>query len=163
MFNKNLKYYRLKKNMSKKELASLIGVTPMAITYYESGERKPNMDTIKAMAKALGIKISDFLNNRNENLTFVHGEFRKGSKLAVSQQEYIREDVEEYMGRFYSVVNILGGEVLPDAPTVNEITLTGNLEEDAKKMREYLGISVAGPNRKSYSTFGKSRNFGVCL
>ena len=49
------------------------------------------------------------------------------------------------MGRFYSVVNILGGEVLPDAPTVNEITLTGNLEEDAKKMREYLGISVAGP------------------
>lgn len=145
MFNKNLKYYRLKKNMSKKELASLIGVTPMAITYYESGERKPNMDTIKAMAKALGIKISDFLNNRNENLTFVHGEFRKGSKLAVSQQEYIREDVEEYMGRFYSVVNILGGEVLPDAPTVNEITLTGNLEEDAKKMREYLGISVAGP------------------
>ena len=30
MFNKNLKYYRLKKNMSKKELASLIGVTPMA-------------------------------------------------------------------------------------------------------------------------------------
>ena len=44
MFNKNLKYYRLKKNMSKKELASLIGVTPMAITYYESGERKPNMD-----------------------------------------------------------------------------------------------------------------------
>ena len=98
MFNKNLKYYRLKKNMSKKELASLIGVTPMAITYYESGERKPNMDTIKAMAKALGIKISDFLNNRNENLTFVHGEFRKGSKLAVSQQEYIREDVEEYMG-----------------------------------------------------------------
>lgn len=71
------------------------------------------MDTIKAMAKALGIKISDFLNNRNENLTFVHGEFRKGSKLAVSQQEYIREDVEEYMGRFYSVVNILGGEVLP--------------------------------------------------
>ena len=92
------------------------------------------MDTIKAMAKALAIKISDFLNNRNENLTFVHGEFRKGSKLAVSQQEYIREDVEEYMGRFYSVVNILGGEVLPDAPTVNEITLTGNLEEDAKNV-----------------------------
>ena len=31
MFNKNLKYYRLKKNMSKKELASLIGAT-----YYDS-------------------------------------------------------------------------------------------------------------------------------
>lgn len=145
MFNKNLKYYRLKENMSKKELASLIGVTPMAVTYYESGKRKPDMKTMKAMAKVLGVKIADFLNNRNENLDFVHGEFRKGSKLAVSQQEYIREDVEEYMGRFYSVVDILGGEVLPDAPEVHKIMLVDNLEEDAKKMREYLGVSASGP------------------
>ena len=110
MLNKNLKYYRLKKKMSKKELASLIGVTPMAVTHYESGERNPDMKTIKAMAKALGVKTADFLTNRNEILVFVHGEFRKGSKLAAGQQEYIREDVEEYMGRFFSVVDILGGE-----------------------------------------------------
>lgn len=145
MFNKNLKYYRLKKNMSKKELASLIGVTPMAVTYYESGERRPNMMTIKAMAKALGVKTADFLSNRNENLVFAHGEFRKGSKLAVNQQEYIREDVEEYMGRFYTVVDILGGEVLPKAPNVHKIVFAGNPEEDAKRMREYLGVAESGP------------------
>lgn len=131
MFNKNLKYYRLKENMSKKELASLIGVTPMAVTYYESGKRKPDMKTMKAMAKVLGVKIADFLNNRNENLDFVHGEFRKGSKLAVSQQEYIREDVEEYMRRLCSIVDILGGEVLPDAPGVHKIVLGGKIEKDA--------------------------------
>lgn len=145
MFNKNLKYYRLKKNMSKKELASLIGVTPMAVSYYESGERKPDMKTIKAMAKVLGVKVADFLSNRNENLVFVHDGFRKSSKLSGSQQEYIREDVEEYMGRFYSVIDILGGEVLPDAPLVHKITLAGKPEEDAGKMRDYLGISVSGP------------------
>ncbi len=145
MFYKNLKYYRLKKNISKKELASLIGVTPMAVTYYESGERKPDMTTIKALAKALGVKAADFLGNRNEKLVFAHGEFRKGSKLAVGQQEYIREDVEEYMGRFYSAVDILGGEVLPEAPLAHGIILSGNPEEDAKKMREYLGVSVSGP------------------
>lgn len=145
MLNKNLKYYRLKKKMSKKELASLIGVTPMAVTHYENGERKPDMKTIKAMAKALGVKTVDFLTNRNENLAFVHGEFRKGSKLAAGQQEYIREDVEEYMGRFFSVVDILGGEVMPDAPEVHKIMLAGNPEEDAKKMRDYLGISASGP------------------
>ena len=43
MFSKNLKYYRLKNNMSMKELASSIGVTPMTISYYESGERRPGM------------------------------------------------------------------------------------------------------------------------
>ena len=145
MLNKNLKYYRLKKNMSKKELASRIGVTPMAVTYYESGERRPDMKTIKALAKALDVKTADFLSNRNQNLVFAHGEFRKGSKLTAGQQDYIREDVEEYMGRFYSAVDILGGEVMPDAPEVHKIMLAGNPEEDAEKMRDYLGISATGP------------------
>ncbi len=145
MFNKNLKYYRLKKNMSMKELASLVGVSPMAISHYESGERRPGMDTIKALAKALDIKVTDFLNNRNKNLVFVHGEFRKGSKLSVKQQEYIRESVEEYMSRFYSVVDILGGEVLADAPLCHGLELTGNPEEDAYCMRKYLKLSEFGP------------------
>ncbi|MDO4339924.1 MAG: XRE family transcriptional regulator [Eubacteriales bacterium] len=145
MLNKNLKYYRLKRQMSKKELASQIGVTPMAVTHYESGERKPDMKTIKAMAKVLGVKAADFLTNRNENLVFAHAEFRKGSKLAVNQQEYIREDVEEYMGRFFTVVDILGGEVMPTAPEVHKIILSGSPEEDAKKMRDYFGISASGP------------------
>lgn len=145
MFHKNLKYYRLKKNMSKKELASRVGVTPMAISHYENGARRPNMETIKALAAALDVKIADFLQNRNERLVFVHGEFRKGSKLTETQQELICEDVEEYMSRFYTVVDILGGEVLPEAPDTHKILLAGNPEEDAKKMREYLEIAESGP------------------
>ncbi|MBQ0071755.1 MAG: helix-turn-helix transcriptional regulator, partial [Spirochaetales bacterium] len=42
MFHKNLKYYRLKKNWTKQDLAKAIGVTPVAITHYESGERRPD-------------------------------------------------------------------------------------------------------------------------
>ena len=145
MFNKNLKYYRLKKNISMKELASLVGVSQMAISHYESGERKPSMNTIKALAKALDVKVTDFLNNRNENLIFVHGEFRKGTKLSGKQQEYIRESVEEYMSRFYSVVDILGGEVLPDAPLCHGLVLTKEVEKDAYAMRKYLKLSESGP------------------
>ncbi len=145
MLNKNLKYYRLKKNMSKKELAASVGITPMAVSYYESGERKPGMDTIKALAEVLDVKISDFLRNRNDNLVFAHGEFRKGSKLPVKQQEYIREFVEEYMNRFYTVVDILGGEVLPNAPACHGADLSENVEEDAKTLRKYLRISETGP------------------
>jgi len=145
MFSKNLKYYRLKNNMSMKELASLVGISQMAISHYESGERKPDMDTIKALAKVLGVKVTDFLENRNENLSFVHGEFRKGSRLAAKQQEYIRESVEEYMNRFYSAVNVLGGEVLPEAPKCHGLRLIGNVEEDALSMRKYLKVSEFGP------------------
>ncbi len=145
MFSKNLKYYRLKKNMSKKELASLVQVTPMAISHYESGERKPGIDVIKAMAEALDVRVSDFLCNRNENITFVHGEFRKGSKLSKNQQEYVCESVEEYMNRFYTIVDILGGEVLPEAPACHGAALSENAEQDAKALRKYLRISEEGP------------------
>lgn len=145
MLSKNLKYYRLKNNLSKKELASLVQVTPMAISYYESGERKPSMDVIRALAKVLNVKVSDFLAKRDENLIFVHGEFRKGSKLSVGQQDYICSSVEEYMNRFYSVVEILGGDVLPNALICHEVQLSSNAEDDAKALRKYLRISDAGP------------------
>ena len=145
MFNKNLKYYRLKQNMSKKELASLVNVTPMAITHYESGERRPNMETIKALASALGVRVSDFLSRRNEKLIFSHGEFRKNSKLSVNQQEFMRESVEEYVSRFYFAVDILGGEVLPKAPVSHQLTLTKDPEKDALEMRRYLRIAESGP------------------
>lgn len=145
MFSKNLKYYRLKSGMSMKELASLVGVSSMTISYYESGERKPGMDTIKTLAKVLGVKVSDFLSNRNENLVFVHGEFRKNSKLSVKQQDYIKESVEEYLGRFYSVIDVLGGDVLPEAPECHRLVLTDNIEDNALAMRGYLHIAEFGP------------------
>jgi len=145
MFSKNLRYYRLKKNMTKKELASLIGVTPMAVSYYESGERRPGMDVIKALAQALDVRVADFLSVRNENLTFVHGEFRKGSRLSKSCQKYVCESVEEYMNRFFTIVEILGGEVLPEAPACHGAGLSESAEQDAKILRRYLRISEEGP------------------
>lgn len=145
MFSKNLKYYRLKKNLSKKELAALANVTPMAISYYESGQRRPSMDTIKMLAAALDVRVTDFLNRRNEELVFVHGEFRKNSKLSVGNQEFMRESVEEYICRFYAAVDVLGGAVLPEAPVMHHLKLTGNPEQDALALRHYLRISETGP------------------
>ena len=145
MFSKNLKYYRLKQNMTKKELASLVNISPMAITNYENGKRRPDMKIIKELAAALGVRVTDFLSKRNKNLVFVHGEFRKNSKLSGKQQEFVRESVEEYIGRFYSIIDILGGEVLPKAPLSHQLKLTDNPEEDALNMRKYLRIAESGP------------------
>ena len=145
MLNKNLRYYRLKKNLSKKELASLCGVTPMAITHYENGTRNPNMDTIKALAAALGTKVTDFLAVRNENLVFRHEEFRKNSTLTQSQQEYVRESVEEYFDRFFTVVELLGGEVLPDYPSCYQLPLSNDDEENALNLRRHLKFADYGP------------------
>lgn len=146
MLGKNLKYYRLKNNMTKRALADAIGVTPMAITNYENGDRNPNMDTLKLLANALNIKVTDFLANTGGELQFSHGKFRKGSKLGVMNQEYIRETVEEYFGRFFQVVSFLGGQkVLEPVPEIKKIPWMDDTENAAKELRKYLGISINGP------------------
>ena len=145
MFSKNLKYYRLKNNLSKKELASLINVSSMAISNYESGKRMPDMEIIKALANALNVKVSDFLIRRNEKLHFMHGDFRKGNQLSQKQQDYMKETMEEYVERFYSIVNILGDNVLPEAPLTHQLELESDNEVNALNMRKYLKISESGP------------------
>ena len=145
MFSKNLKYYRLKNAMSKKELAEQVSVSPMAISNYENGKRKPDMDLLKRMAMILGVRVSDFLAIRDEKLVFCHGEFRKNSTLSVAQQDYVRESVEEYFNRFMTIVEILGGEVLPKAPDTGVLSLSGESEGDAQALRNHLNLAVDGP------------------
>ena len=99
-----------------KELADLVRISPMAISYYEKEERKPDMQTIKKLAEVLHVRVTDFLASRDMDLKFCHGEFRKKTKMSAKQQEFVKEEVEEYFGRFFQAVNILGGEVLPEHP-----------------------------------------------
>ena len=145
MFCKNLRYYRLKNSMTKKRLAEESGLTAMAITNYENGDRMPSMDILKKLASALDVRVSDFLAIRNENLVFKHGEFRKTETLPMAKQEFIRESVEEYFCRFYTVVELLGGEVLPEAPKCHVLQMTGDIEAYAKAMRLHLGFAEEGP------------------
>lgn len=145
MFWKNLKYYRLKSLLTKKELAEKINVSPMAISNYENGKRMPDMELLKQLAKVLNVRVSDFLAVHNEKLEFSHGKYRKNSKLSISQQEYVLEAVEEYLNRFMTIVEILGGEILPSAPDVCKLKLSGDSEYDAKSLRMHLNLAVDGP------------------
>lgn len=145
MFNKNLKYYRLKANLSKKELALRINVTPMAITNYEKGDRRPDMETIRSLANALNVRVIDFLSSQNDNLAFQHNAFRKNCKLSKNNQELVRAAVEEYFGRFFTAVDILGGDVLPEAPECQALVLSKNIEECAGELRQYLRLPEFGP------------------
>lgn len=145
MFSKNLKYYRLMKSLSKKELAHKVDVTPMAISNYESGNRIPEMDIMKKMAEVLGVRIADFLVVRNENIRFCHNEFRKGASLSKEKQDLVYESVEEYFSRFMDSVEILGGNVLPNAPQCHTLKITHDVEQDALALRKHLNFAADGP------------------
>lgn len=145
MFQKNLRYLRLKANMTKKELAQKAQLSAMAISHYESGNRKPTVDIINRLAKALNARPMDFLRARNDKLSFVHGDFRKRSALNLGNQEYMREEAEAYFNRFYNIVDILGDHVLADPPDMNCLVLDADDEINAKRLREHLGFPSEGP------------------
>ncbi|MCF0254506.1 MAG: helix-turn-helix domain-containing protein, partial [Duodenibacillus sp.] len=145
MLSKNLKYYRLRKGLSKKALAEKCGVSPMMMTYYEQGQRKPSAEVLKAMAAALGVKVLDFLKAGNSSLVFRHGAFRAARSLGARQQELVRASVEEHFGRFFTAAEILGGEVLPPAPECHQQPLSEDAEENARRLRECLGFPLLGP------------------
>jgi len=145
VFEKNLKYYRLKSKMTKKELAEKCGVTPMAITNYEQGTRRPDMEIITRLAEALDVQIADFIKSGNSSLQFKHAEFRKTTAMNQSRQEYIRSAVEEHFGRFFNAVDCLGGNPLPAPMTCHYIESTRSYEEDAVLLRKKLGLPIEGP------------------
>ncbi len=144
-FSKNLKFYRLKSGMTKKELAAKCQLTPMAISNYESGKRTPRYDLIEEIAKALDVKFVDLINTRDESLVFSYGGFRKSESLGSSQEELIQASTEDYVDRLLSAACLLSGDVLSDSPACHALHLGANVEDDASALRQYLGFPARGP------------------
>lgn len=145
MFSRNLKYYRLKNQMTRAEIARRAGLSERAIAHYESGDQYPELPVIRALADALGVRRTDFLRRWNENPEFTPAEYRRDSRLSRMQQEYLEEMVEEYFGRFYDVLEILGGEVLPGVPETKVLPLSEDAQEDAGQLRRSLQIAAGEP------------------
>ena len=160
MIGKNLRYCRLRQGLSKKELAARIGVSSMSITHYENDERSPDLQTVRKLTEALGVKLADLMASRGQEHTYVHAEFRRNSRFGKNAQDYVRESVEDYFDRFFSVIDILGSHVLPEAPVCHALKATGDIESDAKQLREYLGFAKAGPVK---DLVGALENMGILI
>ncbi len=145
MFSKNLRYFRLKKRLSLQELADQAGCTRMAISNYESGNRKPDMAMVKKLADILGVRVIDFIQTHGESLSFQHGEFRKTTSLKKNDIELIQADTEDYFGRLYTLVDVLGEGVLPEKPVFNSLFPDEDAEKNGLRLRQYLKIDETGP------------------
>ena len=160
MFGKNLKYWRLRRGLSKKELALQVGITPMAITHYENNERTPDLQSVRKLAAALNVKLGDLMASRDGDHQYVHAEFRKNARFGVSAQEYVRESVEAYFDRFFFVVDTLGKNSLPEAPACHSLTATDDPESDALALRAHLGFAKSGPIQ---DLIGAMENKGILI
>ena len=71
MFKDNLRFYRIKKGMTQKELASKLFVTRQSVSKWEQGINEPDIDTLKKLCSVLEINLEALLSDRpNENSGF---------------------------------------------------------------------------------------------
>ena len=68
-FNENLKFAREKRGLSQKEVAENIGVAKSTYSLYESGNREPNVQTIKKIADVLNTSADELLGIDDEPQT----------------------------------------------------------------------------------------------
>lgn len=161
MFSKNLKYYRLKNNMTRAELAEKAGLSAMAVTYYEKNERKPSFEILCALAEALDVFEEELTSCEGDNLEFCHNQFSK-RRLGKKDCEFVTESVEEYFKRFFCITDILGTGVLPHNLAMGEILLHEDTEVNAYNLRMFLGLPKNG-NIGNITTLFEDKGILICF
>ena len=86
-FNENLKNARERKEITQKEMAERIGVAKSTYSLYESGNREPNVQTIKKIADVLEVTADELLGLENDPIPVSYTHL---SCPAEELQEFIR-------------------------------------------------------------------------
>lgn len=60
----NIRKVREARGFSQLEFAMAIGVTPGAVSHWETGRRKPGIDDLARMSELLGCKVDDLIDKR---------------------------------------------------------------------------------------------------
>ena len=88
-FNENLKWAREQKGLSQKDVAEKIGVAKSTYSLYESGNREPNVQTIKKIANVLDVSADELL-GIDAGSTTIAAHF-DGEEYTEEQLERIKE------------------------------------------------------------------------
>lgn len=88
-FNENLKDARERKGLSQKDVAESIGVAKSTYSLYESGNREPNVQTIKKIADILNVSADNLL-GLNEAPVTIAAHF-DGNEYTKAELDKIKE------------------------------------------------------------------------
>ena len=61
-----IREFRQNLGISQKQLANCIGVTDAAISQYEKGKRKPDLEILKSLTKVFNCTLDDLTENKKE-------------------------------------------------------------------------------------------------
>lgn len=95
MLGKRLKTMREERQLTQKDLATILGMTPKAISFYELGERQPSNELLLKLAKYFGVTTDYLLGREREEPRKVNRIPVLGTVVAGIPIEAI-QDIEDY-------------------------------------------------------------------
>ncbi len=91
-FSENLKLLRERHNLSKIQLAKIIGMTDRALYNYEANVRIPKLDVVTKMAKVFGVTVDELVSNQ-EQISSTHA--ARETFLQTAKKPYGSRDKKE--------------------------------------------------------------------
>lgn len=144
MIWRNIKYYRVIAGKSRTRLSQELGISIKRLDKYESGKELPNLEMARRIASVLGVKLADIMLAKSTGHKYEHFEYRKNSSFRKNEQEYIEVSIEDYLDRFFAVVETLDGKVLCEKPAIHTLKPSFDAEQDALALRRELGFALSG-------------------
>lgn len=98
IFADRLKEFRLQKKMTQKDFATKIGITPAALSLYESNSKNPSIGVVKRISEVFGVSI-DWLCGLSEQMT-LNTESETLADIALKIIELLNSPYFFRLGRF---------------------------------------------------------------
>ena len=145
IFAQRLKNARVMKGYSMDELVAAMGnsLSKMAISKYEKCQLSPSSSVLISLSKALGQPVDYFFRPFTMQIESV--KFRKHkSKLAVKQEESIKQNISDMFERYITIEEICNASVKFISPFKKPVSSAEQVKEAALKLRDLWNIGNDG-------------------
>lgn len=140
---RNILYFRQQQGLTQQQLADVLGINKMAISNYEKGKRQPNIETVKAICKALDISLTQFM-AYSEGVELSAGHFQNADLLTTVQKESIESQIRYAAQRYYDTCLCANAPCDRCNLPAEKIALPES-SAAAEYMRSAIGLPKSGP------------------
>lgn len=164
---KNIRRFREQCDMTQAEVAKRLGVSPTAVSWWESGRTEPKIGTVEKLAELFGVEKSDILGLPKKPTTDhsqwvpVLGRVAAGIPLDMIEDILDYEEIPDHMGECFAL-RIQGDSMSPDIPNgstvivrkqddvesgaIAIVTINGEDATCKRVIKHELGITLASLN-----------------
>ncbi len=141
---KNVQYYRMRKGVSRRDLADAIGATEDYVARLEKSKTISDVSVIKKVCFALKVPFREFM-SLDSSVDIVSASFQSSFRLSFLQQQSVLAQMRCAAQHLYDTCQLLGISCGGCSVFDNRIRVYEDVAYAAAYLREVLGIGSSGP------------------